>query len=133
MSTSTFATDRWTKILYQKRDLFGRIGSNDAIALVNSRASFRYYFEAECDRINEKWTQRALGKLDISFDHMESFIRILEDATLNQGSRGYIGLIWGACFSVIQVRILNTYATTTKSALVCVRKWDVSNKCQGRA
>ena len=102
MSTSAHATDRWTKILCQKRDLFERIGSN-ALSLVNSRALFRDYFEAECKRLKEKSTQRLLGKLDNSFDHIDSFIRILENATLDKGEKGYIGLVWGACFAVIQV------------------------------
>lgn len=105
MLTSALATDRWEKILSRKKYDITSVGSDEALRLVNDRESFRDIFEKECDRINYKWAQRALGKLDNSFDHLESFILILGAATLDRGNKGYIGLIWGACFAVIHVSV----------------------------
>jgi hypothetical protein len=103
MSMSSLETDLWKQILREKHYDFTSLGSEDALSLVQDRETFRKYFEAACKRIKYQRTTKALGKLWNSFDHMRSFIKVVRGATLEQGDKGYINLIWGACFAVIQV------------------------------
>ena|ERR1700722_12993611 len=88
-----------------KRNLFAHI-SFDALSLVTNEAEFREHFEAECKRLNETRTQTLIAKLEISFDHIQSFIHLSKTATLDQGEKGYAGLIWRACFAVIEAGFL---------------------------
>lgn len=91
--------------MIQKRQSFSLLGSN-ALALVTNQESFRTHFENVCWRLNEPRTQTLLGGIDCSFYHIDPFIQVINAATLNYNSSGYVNLIWGACFAVIEVCLL---------------------------
>lgn len=111
MSNSFSAMDRWGQILSQKQNYFSMLGSN-RISLVTNQASFRQYFEDECEQLKQIRRQTLLGRLFTSFRRRESFIHILNRATLNQE---YVGLIWGASFAVIEVSLIFILFTLTYS------------------
>lgn len=117
MSMSSLETDLWKQILREKRYDFTSLESADTFLLVQDRETFRKYFEAACKRIKYKRTAKALGKLWISFDHLRSFIKVVRGATLDQGDKGYINLIWSACFAVIQVSVLSVRCLTCLMAI----------------
>jgi hypothetical protein len=101
MSNSISVTDCWKDIVSEKQHEFTQLGSI-RISRVTNQASFRQYFEAECERLKQTRTQTLLGRLFTSFRRRESFIHILNRATLHQGWNVYAGLVWGAPFGVLE-------------------------------